>query len=115
MITDGKEFWKRVDECNPYKTLGELYEKGNLSKDNMKQQRTDMRLPKTIDVFKLSKAIGKPMEYLLSGEDTKRYPPRIERIASYLMHFATEEDFILIERILRIPGKNNTVSTELLG
>lgn len=108
MTTDGKDFWRRVDECNPYRTLGELYERGGLNTANIKQQRTDMRLPKTMDVLGLSKALGKPMEFLLTGMETPKpiqLPERVRRIVYYLMNMATEEDYILVERILRIPER----------
>lgn len=42
------------------------------------------------------------MEYLISGKEYKSYPERIERIINNIMYNATEEDLLLIERILRI-------------
>ena len=107
MVT-AKEFWDLVDNNNPYKTVGKLVAITGINYHRMTQQRCDEVIPKVEDLYKISQAIGKSMEFLLTGKEEpkkieKKLPDRIEKIIFYLEHLATEEDFRLVERILRIP------------
>ena len=109
-MLNGYQFWKIVDEYNPYDTVLELSEKIGATYTKIRQQRANGTLPKASDLYKISQELHKPMEFLLTGKDSEPYPERVMRIIRFLTNFATEEDYILIERILRIPGKNHTIS-----
>ena len=102
MDIEAKSLWKRIEALNPYPTLTKLTEETGLDYRNIKNQRHLGRIPKSDDLYSLARELNCSMEYLLTGVDSKSYPDRIERIAQRLLHFATEEDYILVERILRI-------------
>lgn len=77
-MLDGFEFWKLIDRLNPYKTVSELAEAAGINYHNIKQQRTDCRIPKAEDLFKLSRALNCSMEYLLTGKEETIADPEIE-------------------------------------
>lgn len=108
-MVDGYQFWKIVDECNPYDTVLELSEKIGATYTKIRQQRANGTFPKAADLYRISKEVNKPMEFLMTGQEYSKYSERIERIAENLMYYASEEDIMLVERILRIPPKNNTI------
>lgn len=97
-------FWTNVDTCNPYKTIRGLCNATGLDYWNTTQQRSKNIIPKADVLLKISKAVHKSIEYLLTGKDHKEYPPRIDAIARRCLYFASEEDLFLIERILNIPS-----------
>ena len=77
-MLDGFEFWKLIDRLNPYKTVSELAEGAGINYHNIKQQRTDCRIPKAEDLYKLSKALNCSMEYLITGKEDNTTSPEIE-------------------------------------
>ena len=91
-----------IDNCNPYKSIGELIRAGNMNYHRITQQRVDGTIPKAEDLLRLSGAMNKSIEFLLTGQERKLYPKRIEKIADCCMYRASEEDILLIERVLRI-------------
>lgn len=82
---DAYEFWKRVDEKNPYNTVKQLTDLSGIEYSRVKRNRSDERMPSVEDVYKLSSTLNIPMEYLLTGE-TKQvfYSPRVRAIAEAL-------------------------------
>ena len=101
-IISGKEFWELVICNNPYSTLRELTAKAGIDYRHAMQQRGDNRMPKVEDIFLLSRAMGKSMEFLVTGKARQIYPPHIEAIATRCMA-VSQEDISLVERILRLP------------
>lgn len=70
-MNNGFGFWKTVDRLNPYKTMSQLAEAAGLNHTNIKQQRSDCRIPKAEDLYRIAVAIGVHMETLLTGTDEK--------------------------------------------
>lgn len=100
----GFDFWKTVDGCNPYKTIRGLCEVTGLNYWNTAQQRSKNIIPKADVLLKISEAVNKSVDYLLTGKERKDYPPRIDAIARRCLYFASTEDLFLIEHILKIPS-----------
>lgn len=103
------EFWKLVDNINPYKTMRGLCEKTGLDYWNTAQQRSKNIVPKAADLITISQAVNRSIDFLLTGVEKRDYPPRIDRIARQCQFFATKEDLMLVERILRIPSEFEAV------
>ena len=103
MYINGNDFWKRVDNLNPYPTITKLIAATGLDYGLVKKQRFDGRVPKTADSYKIASILNTSVEFLLTGIEPLKHTDRIEKIIFYLEHLATEEDFRLVERILRIP------------
>lgn len=103
MNIDANAFWERVDSTNPFSSLAHLAKVTDLDYNNIKKQRCLNRIPKASDLYQLSLGLNCSIDFLLTGHEQTRYSQRIERIAKSLSLFATEEDFRLVERILRIP------------
>lgn len=74
-MNTGFEFWKLVDRLNPYRTMSQLAEAAGLNYLNIKQQRTDCRIPKAEDLFKLANALHVSIETLLTGKEEKDENP----------------------------------------
>ncbi len=102
-------FWANVDMCNPYKTIRGLCNATGLDYWNTAQQRSKNIIPKADVLLRISNAVHKSIEYLLTGKDRKEYPPRIEAIARRCLYFASEEDLFLIEHILKMPSEYEIV------
>ena len=79
-MINGFEFWKLIDRVNPYKSISKLAEVAGINYHNIKQQRTDCRMPKTEDLYKLAKALNKSMEFLITGEEELEKPPEIKYV-----------------------------------
>lgn len=103
-MLDGFNFWKNVDDNNPFKSASALAEAAGINYRHMIQQRADSTIPKAEDLMKLSMAMHKTIEFLLTGEQNFIYPPRIERIAEACMR-ANDVDLSLVERVLRLEKK----------
>ena len=65
------DFWKRVDENNPYRTVKELSAECGITYNRMKKNRSDVRLPSIEDAFSLAQAEGVSVELLLTGKDSR--------------------------------------------
>lgn len=105
-----KDFWDRVDKCNPYPTLMELAEHTGCTYTKFRQQRVKQILPKAEDVLSISRELLVTTDFLLTGmKYATIYKPRIEEIAKRCQFYATETDLAMIERILRIPGEFEVV------
>ena len=102
-------FWKLIDQINPYKTMRGLCEKTGLDYWNTAQQRSKNIVPKAADLLIISAAVNRSVDYLLTGQEKRDYPPRIDRIARQCQFFASNEDLMLIERILRLPSEFEAV------
>lgn len=107
MNIEANDLWERIDKKNPYNTLSKLIDEAGLDYRNVKKQRYLDRVPRSEDLYQISSKLGCSMEYLLTGDDYKTYPERIERIITNLMYTATEEDLRLVERVLRIKEKED--------
>ncbi len=105
-----QEFWNNIDQINPYRSLGELVRASGIDYHRLTQQRSRGYMPKPEDLLKLSHGTKHSIESLLTGSQSHSfYPKRIERIADYCMYRATDEDILLVERILRIPSDYEVV------
>ncbi len=102
MNIEANALWERIDRKNPYTTLKKLMTEAGVDYSNVKKQRYLERIPCPSDLYNISHALGCSMEFLLTGTEYKSYPERIEKIINNIMYNATEEDLLLIERILRI-------------
>ena len=71
-MINGFEFWKLVDQINPYRSMSGLVKAADLNYNNIKQQRSDCRIPKADDLLKISEATGKSINFLLTGKDDDR-------------------------------------------
>ena len=106
---DAYRFWANLDEARKsnQSSLKEVCRKLGIAYQRIADQRSECRLPKLEDAFLLASDLGVSLEYLLTGtEQTTIYPERIKAIADACMHEATEEDLVLVERILRITPKH---------
>lgn len=105
---DGRQFWLHVDSLIAAKgmSLGDFCKKADMNYNTVSYQRVRRALPKIEQLLGMSEVLGISIEDLVSGKDGYKKPaviftPRIMNIASHCMT-ATEEDLILVERILRI-------------
>lgn len=111
------DFWRRIGDSNPYHTLSGLALNAGVNYDYLRQQKSEKKIPNSIDLYRLSISTGKSMEFLLTGRkrESEAIPsltPRIIRIVKSLASFATDEDFLLVERILRIGNKEELLQDE---
>lgn len=114
-MIDGKHFWATVDKVNPYRRLADFASAAGMSYNTVRQQRTDGTLPKAEDLFNIANAVGRSMEFLLTGEEKPRYSLRVDRIAWHCENIASEEDLYVIERILGIQNKSLASSSHVAG
>ena len=115
-MIDAKQFWNRVDDCNPYPTLMELAEKVDCTYTKFRQQRVKKLIPKTEDVYRLSKELNVTMEFLLAGEKSPPiYPERIDKIAKRCNYIASNMQLFLIESILGIDSEYTVVRKDSLN
>ena len=112
---DGYEFWKRIDEINPFSTVKKLIDTCHLDYNTIKKQRSDLRVPKVDTILCFSKTLNTSMEFLLTGEttqDIKKYPARIEKLADKLSKIS-EIHLLSVENIIEaIPEEENEVSNK---
>ena len=104
------DIWNRVDELRKEIPLTDICKKAGIPYARVKRNRTDCRIPSCEDLFAISSELGTTMEYLITGTNNNTYPDRITIIANRCLHYATEEDLILIERILRIPSTSANIN-----
>ena len=107
MMVDGKTFWNRVDfELGEIdKTLMDLSKSAKIVYGTMTDSRQREALPKAEIIFKISKFLNVPIDRLLSDAEPSAMMKRIDRIRRACL-VASEEDLLLVERILRIDSKN---------
>lgn len=111
---DAKQFWSNIDACNPYKSIGELIRAGGMNYHRITQQRVDGTIPKAEDLLKLSGAIHKSIEFLLTGEDFSVYSPRVEAIARRCEFTATEKELFIIETVLGLNSSSTVIDKDEL-
>lgn len=98
------QFWKRVDEKNPY-SLIDLCRKAGIEYNRLKRNRSDCRLPSLEDAFALASSMSSGVEYLLTGrEQADCFSPRIMTIARACEE-ASDLELEMVERILGISSK----------
>lgn len=86
-LRTGFDFWREVDRLNKLETTKELAEVGGLNYVRMRNQRSEGRIPGSVDLLRISKVLGVSPEYLLTGqgeESSSRYA-RIQDIIDWLM------------------------------
>ena len=105
------EFWKNLDKQNPYDSLRVLCERAGINYNSTLKQRCNCYMPKPEALLLLSKAMSVSIETLLTGEESHIYKSEVEEIAKWLQLFGTPEDYEIIRRLLRMPGKNTAIST----
>lgn len=107
MMVDGKTFWNRVDfELGEIdKTLMDLSKATKIVYGTMTDSRKRGALPKAEIIFKISRYLNVSVDKLLVNSEPSPMTKRIDRIRRACL-VASEEDLILVERILRIDGKN---------
>lgn len=99
---DGFTFWKRFDALKPQCDLKEFVKNNNLDYVRITNQRSDCRIPKTNDLYAISKALNVSMEYLLTGEGSNQiYPPRIQAVIEILID--DESKLNAVCTLLQIP------------
>ena len=94
------DVWNRIDAVRT-ESLTSLCTRVNVSYPRIKRNRTDCRLPSLTDLYLLSKGLNTSIEFLLTGNDTSEFPPRILTIAKRCLD-AEEDDLRLIEKVLNI-------------
>ena len=98
-------FWNRVDSLNKGETLLDMCRRVGLDYNRVKHNRSDCRVPKSEDLILLAEGLNSSIDFLLTGKNQPMYPERIRIIADACLNDATEEDLVLVERILRVsPG-----------
>lgn len=103
---DGYKFWKNVDIAKESRTILDIANESKLNYKTIKTQRSNNTLPNGEDIYSIAQAIGVSMEFLLTGINPKnQYSTRIKAIIDKCIA-ASENDLILVERILRIEEKN---------
>ena len=112
LMLNGKQFWAVVDSVSPYKKLAEFAKATGMAYNTVRQQRTDGTLPKAEDLYNISRALHKSMEYLLTGSDQDRYSKRVEKIAWHCQNIASEDDLFIIEKILGISSDYEVTKKE---
>lgn len=99
-----QEFWNNIDQINPYRSLGELAKASGIDYHRLTQQRSRGYMPKPEDLLRLSKALRKTIESLLTGNQNRAfYSVRTERIANRCEYTATETQLFMVEQILGLP------------
>ena len=88
---DGYLFWKNVDKILGQQKLIDAAEKAGINYRTIKNQRSDSRLPRLEDAFKIAQSLGTTVEYLMTGETEQ------DRCL-----IASDDDLALVERVLRI-------------
>ena len=68
---DGYLFWKNVDRILGQQKLIDAAEKAGINYRTIKNQRSDSRLPRLEDAFKIARSLGTTVEYLMTGECVK--------------------------------------------
>lgn len=81
---EGNEFWKRMDKIRPKEDLKNFAKRNGLDYVRLTNQRSDGRIPKLEDAYRISVALGCSIEYLITGEDGHRYSARVKAVADAL-------------------------------
>ena len=112
LMLDGKRFWAVVDSVTPYKRLADFAKATGMAYNTVRQQRVDGTLPKAEDLYNISKALHRSMEFLLTGKDESAYSQRVDKIAWHCQNIASDDDLFLIEKILGIRSDFKVVPKE---
>ena len=112
MKVDAYQFWQRFDELRDGRDMQSLLEGTGIKYKTLLAMRCNQSIPKSVELYQLSRSLGVSMEYLLTGEVSARFclSSRILAIAK-ACESATELDLMMVEKILDIPpaGKNTDV------
>ena len=102
-IRNGFDFWKEVDKLNKFSTTKELAEVGGLNYVRMRNQRSEGRIPGSVDLLLISKVLGVSSEYLLTGQGDS--PPRHTSYDDIIarLDIATPEECDMVRRMLGLP------------
>ena len=70
-------FWSRVDEFRAIKKMGleQLAEAVGIKHQSIRDQRSKNLIPRSETLYKISRAVGASMEYLLTGNDSRPESP----------------------------------------
>lgn len=113
-IRNGFDFWREVDKLNKFSTTKELAEVGGLNYVRMRNQRSEGRIPGSVDLLLISKVLGVSSEYLLTGHSTEVSlpvtPEGMEDIVDALGH-ATLDERNMVRRLLNIREKGGSYSS----
>ena len=101
-MLNGKQFWAVVDSVTPYKRLADFAKATGMAYNTVRQQRVDGTLPKAEDLYNISKALHRSMEFLLTGEEKPVFSERVDKIAWHCQNIASDEDLFIIEKLLGI-------------
>ena len=102
LMLNGKQFWAVVDSVTPYKRLADFAKATGMAYNTVRQQRVDGTLPKAEDLYNISKALHRSMEFLLTGEEKPVFSERVDKIAWHCQNIASDEDLFIIEKLLGI-------------
>ena len=104
---DGAVFWMNVDAIlsDRKTTLREFCASTGISYSTISTQRVRHSIPKLEQLLEMGKALNTPIEKLIYGSDYEEgrivFPARVMTIAMRCIT-ASNEDLMLVERILRI-------------
>lgn len=79
-MTTPFKFWKNLDIVLGNKTLKTLSEEANVVYCTMKNQRSANRYPTVDDSYRMAKALGTTVEYLLTGESEQLACPEAKAV-----------------------------------
>lgn len=68
-IEEAREFWKRIDEINTFKSITKLCEEAEIDINRVKQQRSEGYIPKWKDQIRIARTLGCSLEFLLTGSE----------------------------------------------
>lgn len=121
MNAAGYEFWKKVDELNPFSTIKELSEKVGLEYNTAKRQRSENRAPKRRFIEAIAKELGIAPNVLFEPEESIdnemdmfaiiRKSPRLIRLMHYAVG-ADEQALELAEYALRYSSKDKQLDKD---
>lgn len=107
---DVRLFWNRVDELWGAKPLKELAVKSQVDYILFLNWRTKKRFPDLVTACYLAFTLNTRLEYLVLG--IEHFENENLREISNALKTASEEDLVLVKRVLRIPDKQKTKLTQ---
>lgn len=108
---DGYSFWKRFDQLRPKEDLKVFAKRNGIDYVRLTNQRSDCRIPKLEDAYRLSIALGCSLESLITGEEIRTPNPRINAIVKYLDTHPEKLDAIEILLFEKSAGQSSKSSS----
>lgn len=116
---DGKFFWKRIDDLNPYKSVKMLMDKASVDYNTIKKQRSELRYPKIETIIAIANTLDCSLDYLLLREvkqkQKKSYPIRIEVIADKLCKVSDQNLSLIENTISLMPIEDKSIKVNVVS